>query len=542
MYPAEPMGDTGRCLILVLCLVLAAAFAPAALAQPSIPDLPGDVDDRVPDDVTDRLPDGNEDDEDDGADGGLPDVPDLPNVGPESLDPPAVATPEGLAAPTLPGVTPPGGPPEPSPVGSNVACTPDDDHPVPIVLVHGTFEGQSTSWSFVSPALEQMGFCVFSLNYGDRGRRDIAQSAQELKAFIEEEALVDGDGGVLDLTGAEKVSIVGHSQGGLMARFYLKRLGGTAKVDDLIGLSPSNHGTNNQGAPPAQIALGCVSCGQQFPYRGEFTEDLNEDDDTDGDETPGDVSYTQIQTRFDEVVLPYYSAFLSEDASTAGDDAEDGQSYNGPETDRMNGQNTTNFCLQDEFADNTDDHQKTQYDPQALRVVVNALDQEGPADEPDDPDARCPSLPGLPADGDRNTGQSENGGDGEGNGNDDRDDGSNGNGGDADPADGLAGSSRPPAPAVLDALARQGCSPRFFRQNFGPAPGNRAFGRCLIAARLSMASAVPAAESCTRALLSRKRARGKRRSDHAACVLAVTRSLLARRHLAAFTFTSPPSP
>ena len=59
-YPAGPTGTVGRRLLLLMCLVLAGALAPSALAQPSIPDLPGDVDDRVPDDVTDRLPDGND--------------------------------------------------------------------------------------------------------------------------------------------------------------------------------------------------------------------------------------------------------------------------------------------------------------------------------------------------------------------------------------------------------------------------------------------------------------------------------------------------
>jgi hypothetical protein len=43
---------------------------------------------------------------------------------------------------------------------------------------------------------------------------------------------------------------------------YLKFLGGTEEVDDLTGLSPSNHGTSNPGALFAEGALGCVSCGQ----------------------------------------------------------------------------------------------------------------------------------------------------------------------------------------------------------------------------------------------------------------------------------------
>ena len=50
---------------------------------------------------------------------------------------------------------------------------------------------------------------------------------------------------MLAATGAAKVSMVGHSQGGMMPRYYIKFLGGASKVDDLVGLSPSNHGTSN---------------------------------------------------------------------------------------------------------------------------------------------------------------------------------------------------------------------------------------------------------------------------------------------------------
>ena len=49
----------------------------------------------------------------------------------------------------------------------------------------------------------------------------------------------------IDSTGAAKVSLVGHSQGGLMPRYFIKYLGGAGIVDDLVGLAPSNHGTTN---------------------------------------------------------------------------------------------------------------------------------------------------------------------------------------------------------------------------------------------------------------------------------------------------------
>ena len=63
----------------------------------------------------------------------------------------------------------------------------------------------------------------------------IRDSAAELGGFVDQ---------VLAATGASEVDIVGHSQGGMMPRWYLKFLGGADEVHTLIGISPSNHGTD----------------------------------------------------------------------------------------------------------------------------------------------------------------------------------------------------------------------------------------------------------------------------------------------------------
>ncbi|MFL5833790.1 MAG: esterase/lipase family protein [Solirubrobacterales bacterium] len=205
--------------------------------------------------------------------------------------------------------------PTASPPGANDwACKPTAAHPRPVVLVHGTFADMSNSWQAVSPLLKNNGYCVFALNYGSYagsgaigvyGTGEIRNSAQELSAFVDK---------VLAATGAPEVDIVGHSQGGMMPRYYLKFLGGAAEVHTLVGLSPSNHGTTVDGIgllarffPGAEQLTGalCPACEEQI-VGSAFLAELN----SGGDTVPG-VEYTVIQTRYDQVVTPYASAFLS---------------------------------------------------------------------------------------------------------------------------------------------------------------------------------------------------------------------------------------
>ncbi len=163
-------------------------------------------------------------------------------------------------------------------------CEPSAERPTPMILVHGTAGDRSHLLGRIAQAMMADGFCVFSLDYGNRGLNDIPTSAAQLKTFTEK---------VLAATGAEQVSFVGHSQGGMMPRYYIKFLGGAPFVDDLVGIAPSNHGTALTGeANPLSALVGftCVACVQQGAG-SEFLTKLNA-----GDETPGKVSYTNITT------------------------------------------------------------------------------------------------------------------------------------------------------------------------------------------------------------------------------------------------------
>jgi hypothetical protein len=105
---------------------------------------------------------------------------------------------------------------------------------------------------------------------------------------------------VLARTGASQVDIVNHSMGGLVSLWYLKQLGGAAKVDHLASIAGANHGTN--------IAATCLiftTCQQMYPGSS-FIKTI-----TSGDETPGSTRYATWYSSCDGVIIPYTSTILS---------------------------------------------------------------------------------------------------------------------------------------------------------------------------------------------------------------------------------------
>jgi triacylglycerol lipase len=229
-------------------------------------------------------------------------------------------------------------PAPPSPTAINSRCKPPPQHPYPVLLLSGTY-GVSW-WALIGPQLAQLGYCVYTFSYGNDATGNIVTSASELATRVDR---------VLAITGAGRVSIVGHSEGGMMPRYYIKFLGGASKVADLVALAPSNHGTLNPASFVGAQA-GCVACAQQ-ETGSSFLATLNA-----GDEAPPPVNYTVIESMYDEVVIPYTSAFL-----------------NGPST------RVTNVTLQARCPRDFVEHIGITTDPIALQWVENALASNGPA-------------------------------------------------------------------------------------------------------------------------------------------------------------------
>ncbi|KAG0035023.1 hypothetical protein BGZ81_001533 [Podila clonocystis] len=185
-------------------------------------------------------------------------------------------------------------------------------HPRPLILVHATLLTAESWWSF-TPKLRERGYCVFALTYGRYksipifgGLAPIEQSAQELATFVDD---------VMARMNVTQVDYVGHSQGGILGRYWMKYLDGAGKVNRMVGIAPITHGTTLSGIVTFGKAVGLFNPVQsisdaiapsfyQMVNSSPFIAKLNEG----GDSIPG-VIHANIATRYDEVVTPYATAW-----------------------------------------------------------------------------------------------------------------------------------------------------------------------------------------------------------------------------------------
>ncbi len=199
------------------------------------------------------------------------------------------------------------------------ACKPTAQHPYPVVFLHGLGATYYEDINFLQADVAGEGYCTFSLTYGAQpgfpyvgGLRPIADSATEIKAFIQQ---------VLAETGAAKVDIVGHSEGGFQSLYVTKTQGIASQVDRVVAIAPPTHGTTFAGlynlafifgaserALVGQVltAFGCPAC-SDLGTGGSAVATL----DNGPIAQPG-VSYTIITSRYDELVTPTNTAFVNE--------------------------------------------------------------------------------------------------------------------------------------------------------------------------------------------------------------------------------------
>ncbi|MEV6286015.1 alpha/beta fold hydrolase [Kribbella sp. NPDC051770] len=199
----------------------------------------------------------------------------------------------------------------------NWACKPSAAHPNPLVLLHGLGGNGPGNYSFLGPYLAAKGYCAFTLTYGQAtpaipvgGTVSIVQSSAQIEAFVDR---------VRGATGAAKVDIVGHSEGGFQSLYGPKVRGYSAKVGKVVALAPPTHGTTFAGLVSVGDYLGlrplvdrvlrdfgCPAC-DEIIVGGSEVAKL-----TAGPIAQPGVKYTVIASRLDALVTPHETSFIRE--------------------------------------------------------------------------------------------------------------------------------------------------------------------------------------------------------------------------------------
>jgi pimeloyl-ACP methyl ester carboxylesterase len=234
----------------------------------------------------------------------------------------------------------------------------------PVLFVPGTtLAPENYSWNWLR-ALDAAHWPYCSIALPDRGMSDVQTAGEYLVYAIR--TMYARYGGRID--------VVGHSQGGMAPRWAFRFFPDTrAMVDDLVGLSPSNHGTldaNGYCAAPG----GCPPSFWQQRAGSRFLGALNS-----GQETFPGISYSVVYTRIDEVVVPNVSDRSSSSLHGGGGDI-------------------ANVSLQDVCPVGADEHLAIgTYSNVAFRLAMDALTHPGPADPRRVSRSVCadPFMPGV---------------------------------------------------------------------------------------------------------------------------------------------------
>ena len=198
------------------------------------------------------------------------------------------------------------------------SCVPSGQIVEPVVLLHGTYNNAGV-WKSLIPMLKDQGACVWAFDYGaddvslqnaspsTKAISDLDDAAEEIARHVDY---------VRAVTGAEKVDLVGHSQGGTHIKTYTQMYGGAEHVARAVALGGNFHGTTLGGQgeglakfiafAPRLAAFLASTAGIQQVVGSEFMQRLNALPDT----APG-VLYTSIYSPADKTVTPNSSSQLA---------------------------------------------------------------------------------------------------------------------------------------------------------------------------------------------------------------------------------------
>lgn len=158
----------------------------------------------------------------------------------------------------------------------------------PILLVHGIMDNRSVFTVF-RRTLRRRGFgVVHAVNYS-LFTGDLRDAAHQLRNHVEK---------LREQTGAEKVHIVGHSLGGMIARYYVQRMGGSAAVHTLVTLGSPHTGSLTAYLMPTPLA-------RQLRPGSELLEELA------GPAPRCSTRFLVVWSRMDQMIVPQRNARLN---------------------------------------------------------------------------------------------------------------------------------------------------------------------------------------------------------------------------------------
>jgi pimeloyl-ACP methyl ester carboxylesterase len=175
-----------------------------------------------------------------------------------------------------------------------------DVYETPIVQVHGYFHNRS-GFFFMSRELRAQGFrWIHGMNYNPL-RSGVPELAEWFGKHVED---------VMRISGAKRVHLVGHSLGGVVARWYIQELGGEKHVDHCVTIGTPHHGT-------MAAYLGIGPAARDMRPGSEVVERLE------NGFARSNVMYVNLYSDLDFLIIPASSALLPEQRNVHQDLIED---------------------------------------------------------------------------------------------------------------------------------------------------------------------------------------------------------------------------
>ncbi|MFH1466742.1 MAG: alpha/beta fold hydrolase [Pseudomonadota bacterium] len=171
-------------------------------------------------------------------------------------------------------------------------------HAETVLLLHGFFQTRAV-WEVMEDRLRYDGYGVFSFDLGGLLYRFNTRRPADLALGIAEKIER-----VCERYGLDRFHIVGHSQGGLVARQYIQAHGGHRRVKSLITLGTPHHGTPTALLGSALMLGGALSAAPWDLLPGSrFLRRLSRDS------FPPDIPLVSIYSKHD-MVCPYPFSIL----------------------------------------------------------------------------------------------------------------------------------------------------------------------------------------------------------------------------------------